>query len=209
MVDYKNAFSTEEKVIALLQKSSKLKKYKLSLHESDKYGVDVEATAPGYEGFAIEIESTQGSKWPTSEPYPPTWKKGFSVPARKHKFFVRHPMSLFVKVNKEMTRAVVVPMSYVFSSEQDGYKNQNSDSFTCNDFYLITDPEHPAVCYCPIEDLADVVSEHFKHMAQLKRVNLKFTDKRPKFGSKKVSKPVSKPVKRPVSRPVINKKQEN
>jgi hypothetical protein len=46
-------------------------------------------------------------------------------------------------------------------------------------------------------------------MAQLKRVNVKFTDKRPKFGSKKVSNPVSKPVRKPVSRPVSNKKQEN
>jgi hypothetical protein len=190
LVDYKNAFSTEEKVIKLLQESPKLKKYKLSLHDSDQYGVDVEAMGVGYEGFAIEIESTQGSKWPTSEPYPPTWKKGFSVPARKHKFFVRHPMSLFVKVNKEMTRAVVVPMAYVFASEQDEYKNQTSSHFKCNDFYLIKDPEHPAICYCKIADLPEVVSEHFKHMVQMKRANIKFTDKRPKFGSK-----VKRPVK--------------
>lgn len=188
MVDYKNAFSTEEKVMQLLQKSRKLKKYKLALHESDKFGVDVEATASGYEDFAIEIESTQGSKWPSSAPYPPTWKKGFSVPARKQKFFIRHPMSLFVKVNREMTRAAVIPMAYVFSSDTDEYKNQTSSHFTCNDFYLITDPEHPALCFCKIEDLPDVVDEHFKHMAQLKRVNSKFTDKRPKFGPSKAKK---------------------
>ncbi len=172
----------------LLQESRKLKKYKLSLHEHDKYGVDVEATAAGYEGFAIEIESTQGSKWPSSEPYPSTWKKGFSVPARKHKFFLRHPMSLFVKVNRDMTRAAVIPMSYVFSSEQDGYKNQTSSHFTCNDFYLITDSEHPALCFCEIDNLANVVDEHFKHMVQLKRANAKYTDKRPTFGSKKTKK---------------------
>jgi hypothetical protein len=188
MVDYKNAFSTEEKVMDLLQKSSKLRKYKLALHDQDKYGVDVEATAPGYEGFAIEIESTQGSKWPSTEPYPPTWKKGFSVPSRKHKFFVRHPMSLFVKVNREMTRAAVVPMAYVFSSEKDEYKNQTSGHFTCNDFYLITDPDHPAVCYCKIDKLADVIDEHFKYMTQLKRVNVKHTDKRPKFGARRTKK---------------------
>ncbi|MBD3261962.1 MAG: hypothetical protein GF334_09930 [Candidatus Altiarchaeales archaeon] len=184
MVDYKNAFSAEEKVIQLLQKSRKLKKYKLVLHESDKYGVDVEATAAGYEDFAIEIESTQGSKWPSSAPWPTTWKKGFSVPARKHKFFLRHPMSLFVKVNRDLTRAGVVPMSYVFSAEEDGYENQTSSHFTCNNFYVITDPEHPALCFCKMEDLPDVVDEHFKHMAQLKRVNAKFTDKRPKFRTK-------------------------
>ena len=167
MVDYKNAFALEEKIIHLLQKNSKLKKYKLVLHDHDKYGVDIEATAAGYEGFAIEVESTEGSKWPPTEPYPTTWKKGFSVPARKHKFFIRHPMSLFVKVNRDVTRAAVIPMSYVFSAEQDGYENQTSSSFKCNEFYLITDPEHPALCFCKIKDLADVVDEHFKHMAQL------------------------------------------
>lgn len=185
MVDYKNAFTTEEKVIELLQKSRKLKKYKLVLHDTDQYGVDVEATAPGYEDFAIEIESTQGSKWPTKEPYPPTWKKGFSVPARKKKFFIRHPMSLFVKVNRDMTRAAVIPMSYVFSSNTGEYKNQTSSHFTCNDFYLITNAEHPALCFCKIDDLADVIDEHFKHMAQMKRVNAKYTDKRPVFASAK------------------------
>jgi len=181
MVDYQNAFSIEEKVNNLLKSSKKLKKYKLELHHSDKFGVDVVATAPGYEDFAIEIESTQGSKWPTSAPYPTTWKKGFSVPARKHKFFKRHPMSLFVKVNRNMTRAAVIPMCYVFSSGQDQYKNQTDNHFTCNDFYLITNAEHPALCFCRIEDLPSVVDEHFKHMAQMKRVNAKYTDKRPVF----------------------------
>jgi hypothetical protein len=87
-----------------------------------------------------------------------------------------------------MTRAAVIPMSYIFSSEQDGYENQTSSSFTCNNFYLITDPEHPALCFCEIDNLADVVDAHFKHMVQLKRVNTKYTDKRPKFGSKKPKK---------------------
>jgi hypothetical protein len=96
-------------------------------------------------------------------------------------------MSLFVKVNREMTRAAVIPMSYVFSSATDEYENQTSGHFTCNDFYLITDAKHPALCFCKIEDLPDVVEAHFKHMSELKRVNTRFTDKRPDFisGTKK------------------------
>ncbi len=184
MVDYKNAWSAEEKVIELIQGSKKLKKYKLALHRDDKYGVDIESKAAGYEDFAIEIESTQGSKWPSSAPYPVTWKK-FSVPARKKKFFERHPMSLFVKVNRELSRAVVIPMSYVFASEKEGYKNQTDSHFTCNEFYVIYDPDHPALCFCDIDKLPDVIDEHFKHMTQMKRVNVKYTDMRPKFGAKK------------------------
>ena len=183
MVDYKNAFSTEEKIFELLKRSTRLAKYKLELHVTDKFGVDIEATAPGYEEFAIEIESTQGSKWPTSAPYPTTWKK-FSVPTRKKKFYVRHPISLFVKVNRDLTRAVVIPMSYVCSSEIEGYRNQTDNHFDCNSFYVIFDSEHPALCFCKIEKLATVVDEHFKHMSQLKRVNAKYTDMRPELGQK-------------------------
>lgn len=182
MVDYSNAFAVEEKIMVILNNSKKLIKYKLILHHNDKFGVDVVATTVGYEEFAIEIESTQGSKWPTSAPYPTTWKKGFSVPARKKKFFERHPMSLFVKVNREMTRAAVIPMSYIFSAESvQKYRNQTDNHFTCNDFYLITNAEHPALCFCRIEDLPNVVDEHFKHMLQMKRINAKYTDARPKF----------------------------
>ena len=120
MVDYKEAFSAEEKIYEILKRSKRLAKYKLELHRDDQYGIDVEATAPGYEEFAVEIESTQGSKWPTTAPYPVTWKK-FSVPVRKKKFYDRHPMSLFVKVNRELTRAVVIPMVYVVASDTEGF----------------------------------------------------------------------------------------
>lgn len=184
MVDHKNAVQTEEELMKLIKRSRKLSKYKLVLHESDQYGIDIEATAPGYEEFAIEVESTQGTKWPKDAPWPTTWKK-FSVPARKKKFFERHPMSLFVKVNADMTRAAVIPMSYVFSSDLDSYKNENDGHFRCNDFYIITDPDYPALCFCKIDNLTSVIDEHFQHMIKLKRANAKYTDKRPQFGKKK------------------------
>ncbi len=184
MVDYKQAFSTEAKIFEILKKSKKLSKYKLELHTDSKYGVDVQATSTGYEDFAIEIESTQGSKWPTGAPYPVTWRK-FSVPVRKKKFYESHPMSLFIKVNRELTRAVVIPMSYVCASDVEGYKNESDRSFKCNEFYVIFDPHHPALCFCKIEKLATVVDEHFTHMAQMKRINIRYTDMRPKFGAKK------------------------
>lgn len=183
MVDYKNAFATEKKIFELLRQNKKLAKYKLQLHVEDQYGIDVQATAPGYEDFAIEIESTQGSKWPAGAPYPTTWKK-FSVPTRKKKFFDRHPMSLFVKVNQGFTDAVVIPMAYVCSFDRESYANQTDGHFDNNEFFVTYDPEHPALCFCTIEDLAAVIDEHFKHMAQLKRVNAKFTVTRPKFGLK-------------------------
>jgi hypothetical protein len=159
----------------------------LQLHFDDKYGIDIEATAQGYEDFAIEVESTQGTKWPPEAPYPTTWKY-FSVPTRKKKFFDTHPMSLFVKVNPTMTRAVVIPMSYVCSFEVKPYANEADNHFECNDFFVTYDPEHPALCFCAIEDLATVVDEHFKHMSQLKRVNAKFTAQRPKFGPRPIVK---------------------
>ncbi len=86
MVDYKNAFNAEEKIFEIIKRSKRLSKYKLELHRDNQYGIDIQATAPGYEDFAIEIESTQGSKWPSYAPYPVTWKK-FSVPVRKYKLY--------------------------------------------------------------------------------------------------------------------------
>jgi hypothetical protein len=183
LVDYKNAFSAEKKIFDLLDRSTRLSKYELKLHHDDIYGIDVEATAPGYEEFAVEIESTQGSKWPTEAPYPVTWKK-FSVPVRKKKFYDRHPMSLFVKVNRELTRAVVIPMVYVVAAGTENYKNQTDNHFTCNDFYVIFDPEHPALCFCKIEKLATVIDEQFQHLIKMKKANAKYTDMRPKFGPK-------------------------
>ena len=183
MVDYKNDFTAEEKVFDLIKRSKRLSKYKLELHRDSKYGIDIQSTAPGYEELAIEIESTQGSKWPTDAPYPVTLKK-FSVPTRKKKFYDRHPMSLFVKVNRDFTRAVVIPMVYVVASDTDNYRNQTDNHFDCNDFYLIFDSEHPALCFCKIEKLAAVIDEHFQHMVQMKKVNAKYTDMRPKFGPK-------------------------
>jgi hypothetical protein len=183
MVDQKNAVLTEEQLMKLIKKSRKLSKYKLVLHNTDRYGIDIEATASGYEEFAIEVESTQGTKWPKTAPWPTNWRK-FSVPARKKKFFERHPMSLFVKVNADMTRAAVIPMSYVCSSDLEGYANENDGHFTCNEFYVIFDPDHPALCFCKIEDLASVIDEHFQYMIKLKRANAKYTDKRPEFATK-------------------------
>ena len=49
LIDYANAWSTERKVIELLQGNKKLKKYKLELHHSDEFGVDIEACGKGYE----------------------------------------------------------------------------------------------------------------------------------------------------------------
>ena len=181
MVDQKNAMKIEVEIMKLIKRSRKLNKYKLSLHERDQYGIDIESTAKGLEEFAIEIESTQGNKWPSDAPYPTIWKKGFTVPARKKKFFDKHPMSLFVKVNADMTRAAVIPMSYVFSSELDSYKNENDGHFSCNDFFVIRDGEHPALCFCKIENLTSVIDEHFQHMIKLKKINAKYTDKRPQF----------------------------
>jgi hypothetical protein len=183
LVDYHNAFTTEEKVFELLKRSKRLTKYKLELHHDNQYGVDVVATASGYEEFAIEIESTQGSKWPSDAPYPTTWKK-FSVPIRKKKFYDEYPMSLFVKVNRDLTRAVVVPMAYICSADVEGYRNQTDNHFDCNDFYIVRDSEHPALCFCKIEKLSIMIDEHFQHMVKFKKVNAKYTDIRPSFGRK-------------------------
>ncbi len=184
MVDQRNAMKTEEALMGLIKRSRKLSKYKLELHHNDRYGIDIEATAVGFEEFAIEVESTQGTKWPKDAPWPVNWRK-FSVPARKKKFFERHPMSLFVKVNADMTRAAVIPMSYVCSAELEGYSNENDGHFNCNDFYVIFDANHPALCFCKIENLTSVIDEHFQHMIKLKRANAKYTDKRPEFATKR------------------------
>lgn len=183
MVDHKNAFELEEKLFALLKDHPKCKKYKLSLHKDDIYGIDIVATAKRYEGFALELESTQGTKWSKTDPYPATWKKGYSVPARKKKFFETHPMSIFVKVNMDMTRAFVAPMSYICSSGESEYDNENAQHMRRNDFFIIQDPDHPATCCCPIGDLGDVVDAQFKAMYEMKKINEKYTDKRPDFNN--------------------------
>jgi hypothetical protein len=187
MVDYKNAFTTEKKIFEILQGDKRLSKYKLRLHVDDQYGIDIEATAKGYEELAIEVESTQGTKWPAGAPFPTTWKK-FSVPTRKKKFFDRHPLSLFVKVNQTISDAVVIPMSYVCSFDRESYSNQTDSHFDNNEFFVNYNSEHPALCFCKIEDLPAVIDEHFKHMVQFKKVNAKFTAQRPKFGPKPVAK---------------------
>ncbi len=183
MVDHKNAFELEEKLFALLKDHPKCKKYKLSLHKDDIYGIDIVATAKRYEGFALELESTQGTKWSKTDPYPTTWKKGYSVPARKKKFFETHPMSIFVKVNMDMTRAFVAPMSYICSSGESEYDNENAQHMRRNDFFIIQDPDHPATCCCPIGDLGDVVDAQFKAMYEMKKINEQYTDKRPDFNN--------------------------
>jgi len=68
LVDYKNAFAVEGKIMSLLSNSKKLSKYKLQLHHDDKFGVDVVSTAKGYEDFAIEIEVLNAQTINTGEP---------------------------------------------------------------------------------------------------------------------------------------------
>jgi hypothetical protein len=185
MVDHKNAFALEKKLFKLLKEHPKCKKYKLSLHEDDIYGIDIVATAKRYEGLAIELESTQGAlKWPPDAPYPTIWKKGYSVPARKKKFFETYPLSLFVKVNVDMTRAFVAPLCYICSSGVAEYDNENAHHMRRNDFFIIQDPNHPATCCCPIEDLGDVIDAQFKALYEMKKINEKYTDKRPEFDNK-------------------------
>ena len=70
------------------------------------------------------------------------------------------------------------------ASDIDTYKNQTDNHFTCNDFYVIFDPEHPALCFCKIEKLAIVVDEQFQHMVKMKKINAKYSDMRPIFGPK-------------------------
>lgn len=183
MVDHKNAFELEEKLFALLKDHPKCKKYKLVLHKDDPYGIDIVATSKRYAGFALEIESTQGTKWSKEDPYPVTWKKGYSVPARKKKFFETHPLSIFVKVNIDMTRAFVAPMSYICSSGESEYDNENAQHMRRNDFFIIQDPDHPATCCCPIGDLGDVVDAQFRAMYEMKKTNEQYTDKRPEFNN--------------------------
>jgi len=66
----------------------------------------------------------------------------------------------------------------------EGYSNENDGHFTCNDFYVIFDANHPALCFCKIENLSSVIDEHFQHMIKLKRANAKYTDMRPEFANK-------------------------
>lgn len=183
MIDNRAAFKIEKQVFELLKRSKRLSKYKLELHYESKYGIDVQVTAPGYEEFGIEIESTRPGKWPTDAPYPTGWR-WFSVPTRKKKFFEERPMSVYIKVNHDMTRAAVIPLSYVIASDTKGYRNEVDNQFECNDFYVMFDPEHPALCFCKIEKLAIVVDEQLQQLVKMKKSNAKYTDMRPKFGPK-------------------------
>lgn len=186
MVDYKSAFSAEDKVVRILAQHKKLNKYKLELHPDTKFDIDIVAKATGYEEFGIEVESTESGKWTAEEPFPMNWKKGVSVPARKYKFYKKYPLSLFVKVNHTFTRALVVPMSFIFSAgDPEEYRNSTDSHYRRNDFYIIDNAEHPALCFCKVEDLPVVVDEHFSYMTQLKRINAKYTDVRPTFVVKK------------------------
>ena len=184
MVDHENAYKTEREIFALLKDHPKCKKYKFSLHPVTKYGIDMVATAKQYEGLAVELESTQGLKWPSDAPYPITWKKGYSIPARKKKFFETHPLSIFVKVNGDKTRAFVAPMSYICSVDTSEYDNENAHHMKNNNFFMMQDPNHPATCCCPIGDLGDVVDAQLRAMQQMKKINEKYTDKRPEFNNK-------------------------
>ena len=184
MVDHTKAFEAEKILFKILKDHPKCKKYKLSLHEDDRFGIDIIATAKRYEGFAIELESTRGDKWSKEAPYPASWKSGYSVPARKKKFFEAYPLSIFVKANPAFTRVFVAPLSYVCSAGTEEYDNEIAHHMKRNDFFMIQDPNHPATCCCPIGDLGDVVDAQFRAMYEMKKINEKHTDKRPEFNNK-------------------------
>lgn len=183
MVDMVGANDAERHVMRLLTLEKKLSKYKLALHPVNKFGVDIVATAPGYEGFAVEVENTEQG-WGPDDPLPKSWKKGYSVPARKKKFFEEHPFGIYVKVNSSITRAIVVPMSYIFCWKTEEYSNSTSGHYSNNEFYLIKQAEYPTVACCKIEDVPKIVAEYFQAMSQMKRAVSKYTDKRPIFANK-------------------------
>ena len=193
MVDNTEASKTEKDVFAILDGAPALQKYKLILHpklegkKNDEEGIDIVATAKGYTDFGIEIENTEEKKWTSDLPFPPNWVNGFSVLTRKRKFFLSHTMSLFVKVNYDTTRAVVIPMSYIFSSDFDKEPERNKfqSETRCNTFYRVHDPEHPAMCFCDIKDLPAVVEGYLGALTQMKRTTEKFTKGRPNFRVKK------------------------
>lgn len=180
MVDTKHPETTEHHVMRILQQDKRLSKYKLKLHHQNKFGIDIEATAKGYEDFGIEVESCEAS-WPSDAPYPPSWRKGFTVPTRKLKFYKTFPLSIFVKVNRSLTRAAVVPMSFVCAADTAVVGSHASSHFSNNEMYVIQEAEHPAICYCRVEDLPSVIDALFKSMAQIKRNAIKYSDGRPSF----------------------------
>jgi hypothetical protein len=187
MVDNTEASKTEKDVFRVLAGAPALQKYKLLLHPEGPNGIDIVATAKGYSDFGIEIENTEEAKWTSDLPFPPNWVKGFSVLSRKKKFFVSHSMSLFVKVNYNTTRAVVIPMSYIFSGDLDKEPERNKfqNETGCNTFYRVFNPEHPAMCFCEIKDLPAVVEGYLQSLMQMKRTTEKFTKGRPNFRVKK------------------------
>jgi hypothetical protein len=184
LVDYELAKETEDRIFEIIERSKKLAKYKLKLHHLNKFGIDIEATAPGYEEFGIEVESTGGHQsWSSDVPYVTNWTS-FSVPIRKQKFYKTHPMSLFVKVNPTITRVGVVPLVYAIAADAAEYDNIEDRNIDCNTFYGIRDSEHPSLCFCKLEDVADVIAEQFNCLVKMKRSNAKYTDMRPNFGTK-------------------------
>jgi len=187
MVDQRGANEAEKHIMRLLSLEKKLSKYKLVLHHGGPYGVDIEATAPGYEDFAIEIENTEGKKWGPRDPAPTSWKKGYSVPSRKKKFFQTHPFCIYIKVNDTLTRAMVIPMSFIFCEEEQTYDNSTSSHFSNNTFHVIPKSDHPAVGLCKIEDVPNLVSDYFQALTLLKRSVSKYTDQRPVFHNKEKS----------------------
>jgi len=184
MIDTVHPVTTEHHIIRILQQDKRLSKYKLKLHAQSKYGIDIEATGSGYEDFGIEVESCNAS-WPLDTPYPKSWKSGFTVPTRKLKFYEKFPLSVFVKVNHSLTRAAVVPMSFVCAAEKTVMPSRTSSYFSSDEMFIIRNEQHPAICYCRIEDLPSVIDGLFKSMSQMKRSAVKYSDGRPIFTKSK------------------------
>jgi len=180
MVNQTKASEIEKKVLQLLRSHEKLEKYDLGLHIVKNWGVDIEPQIDKYTGLAIEVENTE-TRWPEDAPYPPSWRKGFSVPSRKQKFYMSHPLSIYLKVNQNLSRAAVVPMAFVCGYKPEYNGNREEANFRDNNFYFITDPEHPAICYCSIEDMPKVVASQLEILCKLKNINHKYTGGRPIF----------------------------
>ena len=180
MVNQTQAAAVEKKVLKLLRKCEKLEKYDFDLHLVNGYGIDIEPQADRYVGLAIEVENTE-THWPDDAPYPPSWRKGFTVPSRKQKFYISHPLSLYVKVNSNLTRAVVAPMAFICAHIPVHNNNREERNFKDNRFFMIKDPEHPAICYCSIEDLPKVVASQLDNLYRIGNTSKKFTGDRPIF----------------------------
>jgi hypothetical protein len=106
--------------------------------------------------FAILIESTPQKKWPSDAVMPLNWKRyPASIPERKMPFFGAHPLSIFVKVNEEADRAVVVPMlAFSKNPPPADYENDMQHVMKCNSFRHLDDYED--VTYCAGEDLSRI-----------------------------------------------------